>query len=153
VDLAEGLAGRLSAFLRFPQRHEVTDAPILPPLRRQYCCSRQSKCVRQTRSSVGEAAPDRVATLVGSVKHAIEIEKKYKYEMPELSLSEAIGRESPYAPRGWTRWLAKLLVSHEKFRENGELHSDGKIELFYKSVLLVLGITTVILIWQGGIRI
>ena len=31
--------------------------------------------------------------LVGSVNHAIEIEKKYRAELPELSLSNAIGRE------------------------------------------------------------
>src|ERR1700736_7038287 len=31
--------------------------------------------------------------LLGSVKHAISIEQKHKDEMPELSLSEAIGAE------------------------------------------------------------
>jgi hypothetical protein len=36
--------------------------------------------------------------LVGSVKHAIEIEKKYREELPELSLSDAIGRESRTRP-------------------------------------------------------
>jgi hypothetical protein len=48
--------------------------------------------------------------LVGSVKHAIIIEQKYKNEMPELSLSEAIGAESPYEPRGPVRLLANLLA-------------------------------------------
>src|SRR5580704_17447327 len=38
--------------------------------------------------------------LVGSVNHAIEMEKKHRAELPELSLSNAIGKESPYKPRG-----------------------------------------------------
>src|SRR5262249_2097996 len=91
--------------------------------------------------------------LVGSVRHAIFIEKQYKIEMPELSLSDAIGAESPYRPRHVVRWLAKLVVNHEKFRETGMLHSDGKIELFYKSVGVLLIVTTVILASLGGITV
>ncbi len=88
--------------------------------------------------------------LVESVKHAIDIEKKYKREMPELSLSEAIGAESPYEPRGPVRWLACLLVSDDRFRKTRRLHSDGKIELFYKSVMLVLLLTTLTLAFFGN---
>lgn len=91
--------------------------------------------------------------LVGSVKHAIEIEKKYKNDMPELSLSDAIGEESPYQPRGGVRWLANLLVRHDKYRETGKLHSDGKIELFYKSVILALALTTIMLALLGGVTV
>ena len=91
--------------------------------------------------------------LVGSVKHAIEIEKKYKNDMPELSLSDAIGEESPYQPRGAVRWLANLLVRHDKYRETGKLHSDGKIELFYKSVILALALTTIMLALFGGVTV
>jgi hypothetical protein len=83
--------------------------------------------------------------LVGAVKHGISIETKYKKEMPELSLTEAIGKESPYKPRLWVvRWLAKRVVTHEKYHETGQLHSDAKIELFYKSVVLALFLTTII---------
>jgi hypothetical protein len=91
--------------------------------------------------------------LVGSVKHAMTIEKKYKSEMPELSLSEAIGAESRYKPRGVVRWLANLLVHHDKYRETSYLHSDGKIELFYKSVVLALVLTTIMLACLGGVTI
>ena len=91
--------------------------------------------------------------LVGSVKHAIEIEKKYKNDMPELSLSDAIGEESPYQPRGGVRWLANLLVRHDKYRETGKLHSDGKIELFYKSVMLALVLMTIMLAFLGGFTV
>ena len=83
----------------------------------------------------------------------MSIETRYKNELPELSLSAAIGAESPYEPRGVVRWLAYLLVSDDRFLEGGRLHSDGKIELFYKSVMLVLLLTTVILALLGGITV
>ncbi len=91
--------------------------------------------------------------LVGSVKHALEIEKKYKSEIPELSLSDAIGKESPYKPRGIVRLVANLLGSHNKYSETGKLHSDGKIELFYKSVVLALFLTMIMLASLGGVTI
>ena len=87
------------------------------------------------------------------MKHALEIEHKYKREMPELSLSDAIGRESPYKPRGIAWFAAWMVVKHEKFRKGGLLHSDGKIELFYKSVVLVLFLTTCLLAVLGGITL
>jgi hypothetical protein len=90
--------------------------------------------------------------LVGAVKHAITIEKKYKLELPELSLSDAIGQESPYNPPSVVRFFAKFLVRESKFRETGKLHSDGKIELFYKSVMVVLFLTAVLLCALGGVK-
>jgi hypothetical protein len=89
--------------------------------------------------------------LVGSVNHAIAIEKKYKDDMPELSLSDAIGAVSPYKPGYIVNPLARLLVRHEKYRQTRQLHSDGKIELFYKSVILVLILTMIMLAYAGGV--
>ncbi|MDX1247088.1 hypothetical protein GOL91_12150 [Sinorhizobium medicae] len=89
--------------------------------------------------------------LTGSVKHAIKIETKYSTDIPELSLSAAIGDVSPYKPRWPVNWLAWLLVRHERFRQDKQLHSDGKIELFYKSVMLVLIVTMITLYLAGGI--
>lgn len=91
--------------------------------------------------------------LVGAVKHAIMIEKKYSKELPELSLSDAIGKESSYEPRGVVRLLANILVNHEKYRETKKLHSDGKIELFYKSVILALFLISAIIAFSGGITL
>ena len=90
--------------------------------------------------------------LVGSVNHALNIEEKYKDEIPELSLSEAIGKESPYQPHGVTYCLARIVVRDKRFRDTGRLHSDAKIELFYKSVVLVLVLTIVLLAVFGGIE-
>lgn len=91
--------------------------------------------------------------LVGSVKHAIEIEQKYENDMPELSLGRSIRKESPYKPGRVTNGLAYLLVSHQKYKETGQLHSDAKIELFYKSVVVVLAMTMIILALLGGVTV
>ena len=91
--------------------------------------------------------------LKGSVNHAIEIERKYRDQLPELSLSDQIGRESFFAPTGIVRLAAKIFVRHERFKKDGLLHSDGKLELFYKPMMCVLGITAVMLAALGGVSL
>ncbi len=92
--------------------------------------------------------------LIGSVNHAIEIETKYMEVLPELSLSSAIGKESPYKPSCLVWCCAKLVfVRHEKFLSEGKLHSVGKIEFFYKSVMAVLLVTAVLVGVFGGISV
>ena len=51
------------------------------------------------------------------------------------------------------RLLANILVRHDKYRETGKLHSEGKIELFYKSIMLVLALTMIMLAFFGGVTI
>jgi hypothetical protein len=46
-----------------------------------------------------------------------------------------------------------MLVRHDKYWETGQLHSEGKIELFYKSVILVLTVTAAGLAFAGGITV
>jgi hypothetical protein len=89
--------------------------------------------------------------LKGSVNHAIKIEKKYGAQLPELSLSDEIGKESFFFPKGVLWLAAKMLVTHDKFLEKGQLHSDGKLEIFYKSMMVVLAITSIILAGLGGV--
>lgn len=89
--------------------------------------------------------------LVGSVNHAVTIEKKFRDTIPELALSEAIGEVSPYEPKWPISWWACLIVRHKKYRDTGKLHSDGKIELFYKSVMSVMVIAILVLSLTGGI--
>jgi len=68
--------------------------------------------------------------LVGSVNHGINIERKYRDDIPELSLSDAIGKESPYKPRSrLIQFAAWLVVREDTYRNSGVLRSDGKIEL------------------------
>jgi phosphoglycolate phosphatase len=90
--------------------------------------------------------------LVGSVNHAKEIERKHRDEIPELSLTDAIGKESPYEPKGWlVRLAARLLVKEERYKKTGKLHSDGKIELFYKAVAVGLLLATALIAMMGGV--
>lgn len=90
--------------------------------------------------------------LLGSVQHGINIEQKYKKEMPELSLSDAIGEKSPYKPTGLIWLVAYFLVGDARFRKTATLHSDGKIELFYKFVMFILIVTSVLLAICGGVE-
>lgn len=89
--------------------------------------------------------------LGGAVKHAESIEQLHKDAIPELALSTAISAQSPYEPRGFTWALARALVGEKAFRETGKLHSTGKIELFYKSVMALLILTTIALSFLGGV--
>jgi hypothetical protein len=92
--------------------------------------------------------------LVGSVNHAIAIEKKYAQDIPELSLSDAIGKESPYKPRSrLIRFVAWVVVRERSYRETGDLHSHAKIELFYKPVIYLLLAATVIIALMGGLTL
>jgi len=58
--------------------------------------------------------------LIGSVRHAILIEDKYKYILPELSLSNSIGKESP--------------ISIKNFK----IHSTLKIDIIYLTISILL---------------
>jgi hypothetical protein len=89
--------------------------------------------------------------LKGSVNHAIEIENKYGAQLPEITLSAEIGKESFFIPTGILWLAAKIFVRHEKFKEKKQLHSDGKLEIFYKSVMLALFLTFLLLVFFGGI--
>jgi hypothetical protein len=96
--------------------------------------------------------PDGAPGLVGSVNHGMEIERKHKDEIPELSLTDAIGKESPYKPSGkLVRLIARIVVNEPRYKKTGNLHSDGKIELFYKFVLIGLFLTTFIIAAMGGV--
>ncbi|WP_157626503.1 hypothetical protein [Rhizobium leguminosarum] len=88
--------------------------------------------------------------LVGAVKKCIEIESAHKTLLPEISLGEAISRESPVGFPMWTRWLF-FFVREKRFRQSGQLHSDGKIELLYKSVITVAVLLALTFGWFGGV--
>lgn len=92
--------------------------------------------------------------LLGSVKHGLEIEKKYAAELPELALTDAIGRESPVKVRGWlTQKIANLVVSNDFYKKNKILRSDSKIEFFYKSIVLLFTFVFAMTLLFGGMLI
>jgi hypothetical protein len=76
--------------------------------------------------------------LIGAVLHAGAIEKKYESELPELGLGVKISERSPIELNSrLARKVADLVVSHDEYRKKKILHSDAKIELFYKSIVLL----------------
>jgi hypothetical protein len=92
--------------------------------------------------------------LVGAVKHAIDIEKKNAATIPDLALSEAIGRESPVPVRNCLiRAVATLVVSDERYRKDHVFHSDAKIEFFYKSIVLLFVLIFFAVLLFGGVLV
>jgi hypothetical protein len=89
--------------------------------------------------------------LKGAVMHAIKIEDKYRAVLPELALSDEIGKESFFKPAGVALWASKIFVRHDRFKKEGNLHSDGKLELFYKSMIAALILATALLGLFGGV--
>jgi phosphoglycolate phosphatase-like HAD superfamily hydrolase len=92
--------------------------------------------------------------LVGSVRHAGYIEKRYKERIPELGLGDAISKESPLKePRRIIRFLSWLLISDQRSLDDKALHSDAKIELIYKPVIYVALFACLIGFIFGGIEV
>jgi hypothetical protein len=90
--------------------------------------------------------------LLGAVKHAIQIEKKHADTLPELSLSDAIGRESPVTLKNViSRSVATLVVSDQRYKKERVLHSDAKIEFFYKSIALLFILVFLVVLLFGGV--
>lgn len=91
--------------------------------------------------------------LIGAVKQGITIEQLGIGTIPELNLTKVIGDESPYEPRGFAKLFAGWIVSHPKLKTTGKLHSDGKIEFFYKSVMVALTLTALLIACLGGVEL
>ena len=79
--------------------------------------------------------------LMGAVLQGGMMEQKYASELPELSLGAKISEQSPVQLHNWFgRMVAYLVVSDDRYKKNRKLHSDAKIELFYKSVVLLFSL-------------
>lgn len=92
--------------------------------------------------------------LLGAVKHAGEIEAKYKEELPELALGKSIAEKSPVRiGNRLVRLIARAVVSDDRYKSTGKLHSDAKIELFYKPVIYLLFAAFLLFGVFGGIKV
>jgi hypothetical protein len=89
--------------------------------------------------------------LLGSVIQGSAIEEKYRKTIPELALTNAIGKESPISVASWpTRFLVWICVNDERSRSSGRIHSTGKIELFYKPMIYIFLTLSIVLAISGG---
>lgn len=100
--------------------------------------------------------------LKGAVLNAVEIEKKYKHEVPGIELTMKIGEESPidvssrWSIGSWLFWILGILVGDDeegRVRIKKEIHSDVKIALFYKSIMFMFIIVFIAATALGGVRI
>lgn len=65
--------------------------------------------------------------LLGSVKQGIEIEKELKKQLPNINLTETIGKNSP-----------SEIPFFSRFTNDGKIHSTGKSKIFYFTVAALL---------------
>jgi len=91
--------------------------------------------------------------LLGAVWQGIEIEKRHADVLPELSITKMIGSTSPIVPTGFLWLLSKIFVRDSRFREQGKLHSDAKIKLFYYTIICFLLLLFIVSSLTKGIEI
>ena len=75
-----------------------------------------------------------VATVIEAQRIELEISNIGPYE---LKMTKGISDRSPVAFRWWIALPFKVYVWEKRFIKDNLLHSDGKIELFYKSTVLI----------------
>jgi hypothetical protein len=92
--------------------------------------------------------------LMGSILHGGIIEKKYEIEIPELGLGSKISEQSPVVLKSWlARKVADVVVSDDRYRKSKKLHSDAKIEFFYKSIVLLFFLWIVVTLLFIGVSV
>jgi hypothetical protein len=83
--------------------------------------------------------------LVGSVKEAERLEAEIsKISDVEIRLSRQISEASPTKLPKLAEAFASLFITEKRFQEDKLLHSDGKIEFFYKSIMIMFAILAVL---------
>jgi hypothetical protein len=92
--------------------------------------------------------------LLGAVLQGGMIEEKYAQELPELGLGKQISDQSPVELKSWFgRRIADLVVSDDRYKRNKKLHSDAKIELFYKSIVLLFFLWFIATVLFAGVLV
>jgi hypothetical protein len=90
--------------------------------------------------------------LLGAVKQGIEIEKALAKEYPQIALGKSIAAESPVEiSSGICRFFLSFFVKDPRLGKDHRLHSDAKIEVFYKPIIVLFIAIFVISIVGGGI--
>jgi hypothetical protein len=62
----------------------------------------------------------------------------------EIRLSRQISEESPVTLPRFAEAFASLFISEQRFKQDKKLHSDGKIEFFYKSIMIMFAVLAVL---------
>ena len=93
--------------------------------------------------------------LLGAVSQGAEIERKWKSVLPEIQLGTKISEHSPVDLSGSPKlvWLLSFFVSDVRLKENSCLHSDAKIEVFYKPIRGLAFFVLVLALLFGGVEV
>ena len=83
--------------------------------------------------------------LLGSVKEGLRLEEEIsKHGDVSVHLGQQINAISPIEVSGWRRRLLSFIVAEKRLHNEGRLHSDGKIEIFYKSIMVMFALLMIL---------
>lgn len=93
--------------------------------------------------------------LLGSVAQGRFIEERWAKIIPELRMGAEITAKSAVdiSHRPLVAWLAGIVVTDQRLKTTKKLHSDAKIEVFYKPIGLLALIVFLSSVAFGGLRI
>jgi hypothetical protein len=92
--------------------------------------------------------------LLGAVAQGAEIESKWAHKIPELQLGSKILEKSPVSldSRPVAYLFARMFVRDPRLRSERKVHSDAKIEIFYKPVARLMLLAFLLSGLFGGIE-
>lgn len=93
--------------------------------------------------------------LLGSVAQGAFIEERWSKIIPELRMGAEITAKSAIdiSHRPLVAWFARFFVTDKRLKTNKRLHSDAKIEVFYKPPLVLALLVFFVAVLAGGIRV
>lgn len=93
--------------------------------------------------------------LLGSVAQGAFIEERWAKVLPEIQMGREITAKSAVdvSSRPIIAWFLGFVVTDERLKTNKKLHSDAKIEVFYKPIGWLAFIVFLSSVFLGGIRI
>lgn len=91
--------------------------------------------------------------LLGAVDQGIEIENRWANVLPEISLGSKITARSAVDLSAYPKTVIflKLFVDDQRFKTTHRLHSDAKLEVFYKPIRSLSVVTFFFSCFFGGI--
>tara|TARA_R110001606_G_scaffold58887_9_gene140494 strand:- start:4901 stop:5491 length:591 start_codon:yes stop_codon:yes gene_type:complete len=92
--------------------------------------------------------------LLGAVNQGAAIEDRWKDILPEIQLGSKISANSPVdlSKNHKLVWFLKLFINDPRFNETMRLHSDAKVQVFYKPIQILAFVFFVVACFFGGIE-
>lgn len=93
--------------------------------------------------------------LLGAVAQGAAIEKRWARALPEIQMGQEITAKSAIdvTSRPFLAWVVGLFVTDARLKAEKKLHSDAKIEVFYKPIGWLAFIVFLSSLFLGGVRI